>query len=33
VAPAAGLYVLVALLVVLVLTGLRSTGQFFYRDD
>lgn len=33
VAAAAGLYVIAALLVVLTLTSLRSTEQFFYRAD
>ncbi len=33
IAAAAGLYVLAALMVVLTLTSLRSTEQFFYRSD
>lgn len=33
VAAAAGLYVLAALLVVMTLTSLKSTEQFFYRTD
>ena len=33
VAAAAGLYVVATLLVVLTLTSLKSTEQFFYRAD
>ena len=33
VAAAAGLYVIAALFVVLTLTSLKSTEQFFYRAD